>query len=91
MQGVPLARRRGQICRMKDPRAALAEAVAFAEANPSPFPSDLKAFLESGHFEPPPWNAVIGPIFPSPTGRPSMDSIHATWTPVPQKNASSAM
>ena len=47
----------------QDP-AALAEAIAFAEANESPFPRDLRAHLESGYFEAPPDNAIIGPIFP---------------------------
>jgi len=42
----------------------LAEAIAFAEAHESPFPRDLRAHLESGHFDPPPHNAVIGPVFP---------------------------
>ncbi|MGG5886030.1 serine hydrolase domain-containing protein [Falsiroseomonas sp. HC035] len=45
-----------------DPR--LADAVAFAEAHESPFPRDLLAHLESGHFDPPPHNAVLGPVFP---------------------------
>ena len=44
--------------------AALAEAIAFAEAHESPFPRDLRAHLESGYFEAPPDNALIGPIFP---------------------------
>jgi CubicO group peptidase (beta-lactamase class C family) len=42
----------------------LADAVAFAAAHESPFPRDLRAHLEAGHFEPPPDNALIGPIFP---------------------------
>jgi CubicO group peptidase (beta-lactamase class C family) len=41
-----------------------ADAVAFAEAHESPFPRDLLAHLEAGHFDPPPHNAVIGPVFP---------------------------
>lgn len=45
-----------------DPR--LAEATAFAAAQESPFPRDLLAHLESGHFEPPPYNTVLGPVFP---------------------------
>jgi CubicO group peptidase (beta-lactamase class C family) len=45
-----------------DPR--LADAVAFAEAQESPFPRDLLAHLEAGHFDPPPHNAVLGPVFP---------------------------
>jgi CubicO group peptidase (beta-lactamase class C family) len=43
---------------------ALAAAAAFAAAHESPFPHDLRAHLEAGHFEAPPDNAVIGPIFP---------------------------
>jgi CubicO group peptidase (beta-lactamase class C family) len=42
--------------------AALSDAVAFAEANDSPFPRDLRAHLEAGYFEPPPDNAVLGPV-----------------------------
>jgi CubicO group peptidase (beta-lactamase class C family) len=42
----------------------LADAVAFAQAHETPWPRDLRAHLDSGHFEPPPHNAVIGPIFP---------------------------
>jgi len=45
-------------------RTSLAAAIAFAGAHESPFPRDLKAHLESGHFEPPPDNALLGPIFP---------------------------
>lgn len=44
--------------------ASLAAAIAFAEAHESPFPRDLRAHLEAGHFDPPPHNAVIGPVFP---------------------------
>jgi CubicO group peptidase (beta-lactamase class C family) len=42
----------------------LADAVAFAEAHETPWPRDLRAHLEAGHFDPPPHNALIGPIFP---------------------------
>ena len=44
--------------------AALSDAVAFAEANDSPFPRDLRAHLEGGFFEPPPDNAVLGSVSP---------------------------
>lgn len=64
MQGVPRRDGAGQSHAMSHDPAALAAAIAFAEAHESPFPRDLKAFLEAGHFEPPPDNAVIGPIFP---------------------------
>lgn len=43
---------------------ALAPALALAAAHESPFPRDLKAHLDSGYFDPPPHNALIGPIFP---------------------------
>ncbi|SFK93700.1 serine hydrolase domain-containing protein [Falsiroseomonas stagni] len=43
---------------------SLSDAVAFAEAHESPFPRDLLAHLEGSHFDPPPHNAVIGPVFP---------------------------
>lgn len=49
---------------MSHDQAALAAALAFAEAHESPFPRDLRAHLEAGHFDPPPHNAVIGPVFP---------------------------
>ena len=44
--------------------ACLADAARFALAHESPFPRDLPAFLASGHFEPPPGNAVLGPVEP---------------------------
>ena len=43
---------------------ALAEAVAFAEANEMPWSRDLSEQLGQGEFEPPPWNEVLGPVFP---------------------------
>lgn len=43
---------------------ALAEAVAFALQHESPWPRDLRAHLEAGHFEPPPDNALLGPVAP---------------------------
>lgn len=49
--------------------ASLAEAVRFAEAHDSPFPRDIRAALEGGFFEPPPDNAIIGPV--APRGGPS--------------------
>jgi CubicO group peptidase (beta-lactamase class C family) len=48
---------------------ALAEAVAFALGKDSPLPRDLLAHLEAGFFEPPPDNAVLGPV--SPRGEPN--------------------
>ncbi len=43
---------------------ALAEAVGFAEANEMPWSRDLSEQLGQGEFEPPPWNEVLGPVFP---------------------------
>ena len=42
--------------------APLAEAVRFAEAHETPWPRDLRAHIESGYFEPPPHNEILGPI-----------------------------
>ncbi len=42
--------------------AALAEAQRYAIAHETPWPRDLRAHLESGYFEPPPDNAIIGPV-----------------------------
>jgi CubicO group peptidase (beta-lactamase class C family) len=42
----------------------LAEAAAFAVAHETPWPHDLRSHLESGFFEPPPHNAILGPIEP---------------------------
>ena len=44
--------------------AALADAVAFAEAHETPWPRDLRAHLENGQFEAPPDNAILGPVAP---------------------------
>lgn len=40
---------------------SVGEAVAFAQANDSPWDRNLTRHLETGHFEPPPWNEIIGP------------------------------
>jgi CubicO group peptidase (beta-lactamase class C family) len=42
----------------------LEEAARFASANETPWPYDLKRHLESGHFEPAPFNEILGPIRP---------------------------
>lgn len=42
--------------------AAVAEAVGFALAHESPWPRDIRAHLEGGFFEPPPDNAILGPV-----------------------------
>ena len=40
------------------------DAVRFATSHETPWPRDLRAHLESGFFEPPPFNEVLGPIRP---------------------------
>jgi hypothetical protein len=40
---------------------AVAAAVAHAEAYDSPWVRNLNQHLNAGHFEPPPWNEIIGP------------------------------
>jgi len=42
----------------------LEEAARFASENEVPWPRDLRLHLESGFFEPPPFNAILGPIRP---------------------------
>jgi CubicO group peptidase (beta-lactamase class C family) len=42
--------------------AMLDEAVRFAAAQETPWPRDLRAHLEAGFFEPPPFNEILGPI-----------------------------
>ena len=42
----------------------LEEAARFASENETPWPRDLKLHLESGFFEPPPDNEILGPIRP---------------------------
>ncbi|TCZ66822.1 serine hydrolase domain-containing protein [Roseicella aquatilis] len=44
--------------------AALAAAVAHALMHESPWPRDIRAHLEGGFFEPPPDNAILGPVRP---------------------------
>lgn len=44
--------------------SALDEAVAYAQAHETPWPRDLRAHLEAGFFEPPPYNEILGPIRP---------------------------
>lgn len=45
-------------------REKLARAVAFAEEHESKWQRDIRAQLEAGNFEPPPYNAIIGPTAP---------------------------
>ena len=42
----------------------LDEAIGYALSHETPWPRDLRAHLESGFFEPPPDNEVLGPIRP---------------------------
>jgi CubicO group peptidase (beta-lactamase class C family) len=42
--------------------APLIDAVRFAEAHETPWPRDLRAHIEGGHFERPPHNEILGPI-----------------------------
>jgi len=42
----------------------LEEAARFASENEIPWPRDLRRHLESGHFEAPPHNEILGPIRP---------------------------
>ena len=42
----------------------LEEAARFATENETPWPYDLRLHLESGHFEPAPFNEILGPIRP---------------------------
>lgn len=44
--------------------ARLNDAVAYAEAQETKWPNDLKAVIESGTFDPSPWNCVLGPTKP---------------------------
>ncbi len=60
----------------------LADAVQFATAHETPWPHDLRAHLEAGHFEPPPDNRLLGPI--RPRGAPNgvvlrQGSVIAEW------------
>src|SRR4051795_8179791 len=42
--------------------APLATAVDLAPAHETPWPRDLAAHLAAGYFEPPPDNAILGPV-----------------------------
>lgn len=59
-----------------------AEAAAYALAHETPWPRDLVAHLENRFFEPPPHNAVIGPLPPrgGPNGVILLDGeVATTW------------
>ena len=42
----------------------LEEAARFATENETPWPYDLRLHIESGYFEPPPFNEILGPVRP---------------------------
>lgn len=44
--------------------AALAEAARFAASRETAWPVDLRAKIEGGFFEPPPFNEIVGPVTP---------------------------
>ena len=44
------------------PAGAYGPAVAFALAHESPWPLDIGAHIAGGFFEPPPDNAILGPV-----------------------------
>ena len=44
--------------------ALLEAAVRLAATHETPWPRDLRAHLEAGHFEAPPHNAILGPVTP---------------------------
>jgi CubicO group peptidase (beta-lactamase class C family) len=44
--------------------ARLDRALAFARAHETPWPRDLRAFLEAGYFDKPPHNELLGPVAP---------------------------
>jgi len=50
--------------RMARPDPAYADAVRHAEASETPWDRDLAQVIGKGHFEPPPWNEVIGHVRP---------------------------
>jgi hypothetical protein len=39
----------------------VADAIAHAQAHETPWVTNLSEHLNAGHFEPPPWNEIIGP------------------------------
>jgi CubicO group peptidase (beta-lactamase class C family) len=62
MTSAPLPRATPAACGFEPGR--LAEAVRFAETHETTWDRDLAKHLASGHFEPPPWNEIIGPTRP---------------------------
>jgi CubicO group peptidase (beta-lactamase class C family) len=49
---------------MNGPSLGLQEAALFAAANEIAWPCDLRLHLESGYFEAPPFNEILGPVRP---------------------------
>ena len=67
---------------------ALDEAIGYALSHETPWPRDLRAHLESGFFEPPPDNEVLGPIRPrgGPNGMVQLrGEVVARWGDQPGK------
>lgn len=67
---------------MTFPPADFSRAAAFAQSHETKWPRDLRAHLESGIFEPPPDNAILGPT--TPRGAPNGLILHrgtrvASW------------
>ena len=50
------------------------QAAAFAESHETKWPRDIRAHLEAGIFEPPPDNAILGPV--APRGAPNGLILH---------------
>ena len=48
--------------RRTDPRLQVLTAHALAHG--TPWPADVRAVIEGGTFDPPPWNVVLGPVLP---------------------------
>ncbi len=60
-QAVPPA---GADWRLKTADPAFVDAARFAAANETPWDRDLGKVIGQGHFEPPPWNEIIGHVRP---------------------------
>ena len=54
----------GSDWRLKRADPAFADVARFAEANETPWDRDLGQVIGKGHFEPPPWNEIIGHVRP---------------------------
>ena len=63
-------------------KTTFSEAARFAEENETPWSRDLSQVIGQGHFEPPPWNEIIGHVRPrgGPAGLIVLDGkIAAEW------------